>query len=368
MSFTKGKRLLVVFAGGIFGLFGAALVKLGNPPNMGVCIACFLRDIAGALGLHRAAPVQYMRPEILGLVLGAFGAALATKEFRVVGGANAFTRFILGILAMIGMLIFLGCPVRALLRLAGGDLNALLGLAGLVAGVAMGVWFLNKGFTLGRAMPQKKVNGYLFPALITIFLLLLVLQTPFLFFSKEGPGAQHAPVLISLGAGVLVGVLAQRSRLCMVGGIRDFILFRDAHLLYGFFALLGAALAANLILGSFKPGFAGQPVAHTDGLWNFLGMALAGWSVTLLGGCPLRQLVAAGEGNTDCAATVLGLLVGAALAHNLGLAASPKGVPAAGQAAVLVGLLATFFIAYFNSHALLAKSPQQGVGPDAKGS
>jgi uncharacterized protein len=41
------------------------LVKLGNPGNMGICVACFSRDIAGALGLHRAATVQYIRPEII---------------------------------------------------------------------------------------------------------------------------------------------------------------------------------------------------------------------------------------------------------------------------------------------------------------
>lgn len=98
-----------------------------QPPNMGVCIVCFLRDIAGALRLHTAPPVQYLRPEILGLVLGAFAAALAAREFRVTGGAGTLTRFVLGILVMIGFLVFLGCPLRTTLRLAAGDLNALVG-------------------------------------------------------------------------------------------------------------------------------------------------------------------------------------------------------------------------------------------------
>lgn len=65
----KGK---VILAGGMLGFLAVILVQMGNPPNMGICIACFLRDIIGALGLHRAAPVQYLRPEILGLMLGAF--------------------------------------------------------------------------------------------------------------------------------------------------------------------------------------------------------------------------------------------------------------------------------------------------------
>jgi uncharacterized protein len=49
---------------------------------MGICMACFERDVAGALGLHRADVVQYLRPEIIGFALGAFVAALLYGEFR----------------------------------------------------------------------------------------------------------------------------------------------------------------------------------------------------------------------------------------------------------------------------------------------
>ena len=42
---------------------------------------------------------------------------------------------------MIGALVFLGCPWRTLLRLAGGDLNALVGLAGLAVGIGLVLWF-----------------------------------------------------------------------------------------------------------------------------------------------------------------------------------------------------------------------------------
>lgn len=48
-------------------------------------------------------------------------------------------------------------------------------------------------------------------------------------------------------------------------------------------------------------------------------MALAGFCSILLGGCPMRQLIMTGEGNTDSAITVLGLVIGAAFAHNFGL-------------------------------------------------
>ncbi len=121
----------IIIVGGIIGIIAALLQYFGNPANMGICVACFERDIAGALGLHRAGVVQYLRPEIMGLVLGAFAAALFAGEYKPRGGSSPLIRFFLGMFAMIGALVFLGCPWRALLRLAGGDGNAILGLLGI---------------------------------------------------------------------------------------------------------------------------------------------------------------------------------------------------------------------------------------------
>ena len=66
------KRTFIIVAGLIFGVLAALMTNWGNPPNMGICAACFLRDIAGAIGLHQASVVQFIRPEIIGFLLGAF--------------------------------------------------------------------------------------------------------------------------------------------------------------------------------------------------------------------------------------------------------------------------------------------------------
>ena len=47
----KRERLHIVIAGLIIGVIASLLVFFGNPANMGFCIACFLRDTAGGLGL-----------------------------------------------------------------------------------------------------------------------------------------------------------------------------------------------------------------------------------------------------------------------------------------------------------------------------
>ena len=315
------------------------------------CIACFLRDISGALGLHQAAAVQYIRPEIPGLVLGSFAAALVKKEFSPRGGSAPITRFVLGLFVMIGCLMFLGCPFRMILRLAGGDGNAVFGFIGFAAGILAGVFFLNQGYSLKRTYKQPAAEGGALPAMMVVLLALLVAAPGFIHFTEAGggPGALHAAVWISLAAGVAVGALAQRTRLCMVGGIRDLVLFREPKLILGFAAILLAALAGNMALGLFHPGFADQPVAHTDGLWNALGMFLAGYGCVLLGGCPLRQLVLSGEGNADSTAAVLGLMAGAAFAHNFGLASSAAGPTGAGKTAVVIGIAVVSVIACANT-------------------
>jgi len=137
MSELFATRWGPILSGGIAGVLALLLVLWGNPRNVGICVACFERDIADALGLHRAARVQYLRPEIIGFVLGALMAALIFREFGPRGGSAPIVRFLLGVFAAIGALVFLGCPWRGLLRLAGGDLNALLGLAGLAVGVGL---------------------------------------------------------------------------------------------------------------------------------------------------------------------------------------------------------------------------------------
>lgn len=340
-------KWFILLSGLFIGAIAVVLVKLGNPPNMGFCIACFQRDIAGAIGLHRAGVVQYMRPEIIGIVLGALLTSLFAGEFKSRGGSATLVRFVMGIFMMIGALVFLGCPLRDVLRMAGGDFNAVVGLFGFISGVAAGVFFLRRGFNLGRAeYTHGKVGGFLLPLVFVFFLFLLLKGTVFnpdaggpLFFSKEGPGSMAAPLAISLAAGLIIGFLAQRTRLCMSGGFRDFILIRDNYLLLGFIGIFFGALILNLVFGFFKPGFEGQPIAHTMHVWNFLGLFLVGLTATLLGGCPLRQLILSGEGDMDAAAVVFGMIVGAAIAHNFMFAASAAGVNVYGQIACVVGIL-----------------------------
>lgn len=351
----------IVLVGAVIGILGPLLQKFGNPPNMGICVACFERDIAGALGLHRASIVQYIRPEIVGFVLGSTVAALIFREFKARAGSAPIVRFVLGVFAMIGALAFLGCPWRAGFRLAGGDMTALTGLFGLFIGIWIGVMFLRSGYSLGRTQKTYPAVGWIMPFLMIGLLLLLIFRPVFseggpIFFSEKGPGSLHAPLLVSLGFGLAIGFLAQRTRFCTMGAVRDVILMRDYHLFSGLLALIGFAFLTNLLLGQFKLGYAGMPIAHSSLIWNILGMTLAGLAYALAGGCPGRQLFLSGEGDGDSAIFVIGMIIGAGISHNFNLAGKADavvdgtlqvgGISPYGMVAVILGLIVCLAIGF----------------------
>lgn len=120
-------------------------------------------------------------------------------------------------------------------------------------------------------------------------------------------------------------------------------------------------LIFNIASGRFVLGFNTPGViAHSEHLWNILGMYAVGFAAVLAGGCPLRQLILAGQGSSDSAVTVLGMFAGVAACHNFGLAASGTAlnaetkelvngaVPFNGKAAVIICIAVCFIIAFTN--------------------
>jgi len=337
----------VLATGGAMGILGVLLARWGNPANSGICVSCFLENLSSSLGFSGNARMAAFRPELAGFVGGALAAALASREFRPRVGRFPLLGFLLGFLLIVGCSVFMGCPIKMVLRLGAGDLTAAAGTAGLVAGIWTGVRYLRAGVDLGTPRPQAAgaLQGALLPAFFALLLALSLFFPGFLAASESGPGALHAPAFASLGAGLLLGALAQRSRFCVTGAFGNWFLARDRTLLAGLGAFFAAALAASMALGLFHPGVYEQPGSHPDHLWNFLGMALAGFAAVLAGGCPFRQLVMAGEGRVDAAMTGAGMLAGEAAVQAWGISSTSAGPTAAGKTAVLCGLFLCFLVA-----------------------
>lgn len=354
----SGSKKTLALAGALCGVIAAVLAFFGNPANMAICIACFIRDTAGAMKFHQAEVVQYARPETIGIVIGAFLIAVATREYRSTAGSSPAIRFVLGIIIMIGSLVFLGCPLRMVIRMSAGDLNAYVALVGFILGIGTGIIALKKGFSLGRSHETNKMSGAVLPVIALVILILSVGTTLFA-VSQSGPGSMHAPLAVSLIAGLLFGALAQKSRMCFAGSIRDIILMKNFDLFSVIAGLFVVMLVFNVATGRFVLAF-NTPgiVAHSEHLWNLLGMYAVGFAATLAGGCPLRQLVLAGQGSSDAAMTVVGMFVGAAICHNFALASSGTATNAetgelvlgaatpGGKVAVIICIVVLFIIAF----------------------
>jgi hypothetical protein len=123
----------------------------------------------------------------------------------------------------------------------------------------------------------------------------------------------------SLAVGLIVGYLGQRSRMCTIGGLRDFVLVRDTALLKG----VGAMLVASwVVFGALRP-IAGTTAGHkliaaattpsglTACVAILVGAILLGFVATLSGACPLRQHVLAGQGRVGAWAFLAGFYLAA---------------------------------------------------------
>ena len=346
----KGGRLYAALAlAALVGGGAAVLVALGNPGNMGICGACFLRDIGGSLGLAGKGPA-YFRPEVVGLVLGAMLLALAQGRFEARSGSHAVSRFVLGMWTGIGALAFLGCPFRMMQRLGGGDLTAWAALPGFILGVGAAVLLEQRGYSAGKTAKSAAPVGWIGPAILLLGLYLFLKGGVLL-----GPGAgdeakpPHAMWIWALVIGAGAGAILSALGFCAISAARQCFLPGKTMLLAAL-ALVAGFAAVSAATGRFHLGLSGQPAAHGDILWNVLALALVGLTGALSGGCPVRQIVMTGEGNGDAFVTVVGILLGGSLAHTLGLAGVPAtaesagGIPAAGQAAIVIGLV--FSLAY----------------------
>ena len=133
-------------------------------------------------------------------------------------------------------------------------------------------------------------------------------------------------VIGSLAIGCILGFLGQRSRMCFIGGFRDFLMIRDQELLKGAIAFFASAWLTIVMLagiGKLIPAlsettnvkYVAYPaflsaVLSKFGVMSLIGGLGLGLFSTLAGGCPLRQHVMAGQGRTDATVYLSGFYLG----------------------------------------------------------
>jgi len=123
--------------------------------------------------------------------------------------------------------------------------------------------------------------------------------------------------IASLLIGLVLGYLGQRSRMCFIGGIRDFILVRDTALLKGLLAF-GVTAWVAFPLARLVAGAPLDSPAAADAVTVALTIAAGfgvGYVSTLANGCPLRQHVLAAQGVTSSMTYLAGFFAGAVAFH-----------------------------------------------------
>lgn len=144
-----------IFLGIVIGFLAAIsqalFLSAGGPEAYGFCVACHTRDLIndivnslfgtelGVAPISQKAILPSL--SIIGVMIGAFIAAKSNKEFKVKKGnwKSYLFYFVGGILVLVFALLVGGCPYRNALRMAYGDLVALIGILAMVLGVFVGV-------------------------------------------------------------------------------------------------------------------------------------------------------------------------------------------------------------------------------------
>jgi len=122
-------------------------------------------------------------------------------------------------------------------------------------------------------------------------------------------------VIASILIGIIAGYAGQRSRFCIVSGIRDFYLFKDWYRLKGLFGLISGAFLGYLlfkILGGDIAGFPMLAINESLGYWvlSIIGGIGIGFFSILSEGCPFRQHVMVVEGRQSALYYLIGFYIG----------------------------------------------------------
>lgn len=152
-SFKIEIGVLIVVAGLLTGVLAALnQVAFGvSPPYAyGLCIACHARDLVNWIvtaatgfklsvaGVSVAAPVL----TIVGILLGASVASIRNHEYKFKTTKHPLKTFIYGFLVMVFALILGACPLRTILRVAYGDVIAIVGFAAIIIGVVISAFVI----------------------------------------------------------------------------------------------------------------------------------------------------------------------------------------------------------------------------------
>jgi uncharacterized membrane protein YedE/YeeE len=254
----------------------------------------------------------------LGVIAGALAAALLSREFaiRVPARGELVKGAVGGAMLGVGAMLALGCNIggffSAVSALSLSGLGMMVGLfAGAIIGLRYLVWELHRhpSWSAGRsAIYLASARDGRAQPVIGALVILGLLALPFV-YAQVGHGARGLFLLF----GAALGVVFQRSRLCLVRAFREPFMTGDGE------HTRAAALAVVVsMLGFTILKFAdlkdrGEWVFPAAGAGALLGGLIFGIGMVLTGGCGAGSIWRVGEGQVKLLAAVVTFSLGASL-------------------------------------------------------
>jgi len=162
LTWLKKPLFIGLLVGVLAAVVQGLLISAGGPEAYGFCVACHTRDLVNVAVNSIAGTTLAVAPisknailpflTVIGVLIGAFGAARRNGEFRVKRGSlSSYTWYAIGgILFMVFALLMGGCQYRIALRTGYVDIVAIIGLIGIIVGVVAGTKIAVKAMERGE--------------------------------------------------------------------------------------------------------------------------------------------------------------------------------------------------------------------------
>ena len=254
----------------------------------------------------------------LGVIVGALGAALLSREFaiRVPARGELVKGAVGGAMLGVGAMLALGCNIggffSAVSALSLSGLGMMVGLfVGAILGLRYLVWELSRRpqWSTGRSAVflASGKDGATQPV-IGALVLVALLAVPFL-YAQAGHGARGLFLLF----GAAFGVVFQRSRLCLVRAFREPFMTGDAEHTRAAALAIVVSMLGFTILKFTDLKDKGEWVFPAAGAGALLGGLIFGIGMVLAGGCGSGSIWRVGEGQMKLFAAVVTFSLGASL-------------------------------------------------------
>lgn len=278
----------------------------------------------GIFGLENAIPLNASLYGMLCLflVIGSFIGALLSKEFalRIPPIGELIKGFIGGSLMALGATFGIGCTIGAFFSgvpaLSGGAIIFTIGLfLGVIVALKYLMWEMENfpGFSSGKSynfLSGTGKNGIWQKCLGWIVLLITFIIA---YQFADINGIMTWFIII----GMLMGLICQRSRFCIVKAFRDPFMTGEADGSVGVMAGLMIGLFGFTIIKYFGIGVGDIALRTREMTWVFphflfraiIGGFVFGIGMTIAGGCAVGTLWRVGEGQVKLWASALGFLL-----------------------------------------------------------